>query len=321
MKDVRTAESASAGHPDKIADQISDAILDEALRIDSNARVAVEALIGHGHLVLMGEVSLRGSLEYTEIGRKFLREFGYEHYAIATSIVEQSQEISSRVEEDAAGDQGIMVGYACDETPEFMPLEFSIARKLTRAMGLLDGKSQVTTTGQDIVRVVTSVGGAYPNELMSVLGQMGIQDGDPRWIRNQYETAGPESDTGLTGRKIVVDAYGPRVPVGGGAFSGKDATKVDRSGAYMARKVAVDLLKKHHAKEVMVKLAYSIGMKEELMATADIIHADDSQEHVPHIEGYDFSPAEIIRLLDLRKPRYLKTARYGHFGAGNPWDI
>ena len=320
MEVVRTAESVSAGHPDKIADQISDAILDAVLQIDSGARVAVETLAGHKEVVLMGEVRLQGSVAYDQIALKLLQEFGYKDYHVTTRIVEQSSEIAAHVQDGGAGDQGIMVGYACDETEELLPLEFALARRLTRAMGFLDGKSQVTIQGNNIIRLVTSVGGEYPSALLIELEKMGFHDKDPRWIRNQYATAGLDSDTGLTGRKIVVDAYGPRVPVGGGAFSGKDATKVDRSAAYMARKVAVDLLKKYNAHEVIVKLAYSIGMSEELMATADIIHQQWEHEQISHVDGYNFSPAYIIKLLDLSSSHFLSTARYGHFGTNQLWD-
>ncbi|MFA5030768.1 MAG: methionine adenosyltransferase domain-containing protein [Patescibacteria group bacterium] len=320
MEVTRTAESVSAGHADKIADQISDAILDAVLAQDPQAKVAVETLAGHKQVVLMGEVCSQAKVDYKDIAQKLLYEFGYSNYQVLANIVQQSSEIAEHVEDGGAGDQGIMVGYACDETKEMLPLEFALARRLTRAMGLVDGKSQVTIQGKDIIRLVTSVGAEYPVALLGELSAMGIHDDDSRWIRNQYETAGLNSDTGLTGRKIVVDAYGPRVPVGGGAFSGKDPSKVDRSAAYMARKVAVDLLKKLNAHEVIVKLAYSIGMREELMATADVIHEDGRYEHIAHVTGYDFSPASIIELLNLRLPQYLKTARYGHFGNGYVWD-
>lgn len=320
MEVTRTAESVSAGHPDKIADQISDAILDAVLSQDREAKVAVEALAGHKQVVVMGEVRAHASVDYKQITLELLKAFGYFDYLVSTNIVQQSPEIAAHVEEGGAGDQGIMVGYACDETEELLPLEFSLARRLTRAMGLVDGKSQVTIQGKEITRLVTSVGAEYPEELIRELKAIGIENGDPRWIRNQYETAGLDSDTGLTGRKIVVDAYGPRVPVGGGAFSGKDPSKVDRSAAYMARKVAVDLLKKFRAKEAIVKLAYSIGMREELMATADITHQDGRQEHIAHVDGYDFSPANIITSLQLQEPQYLKLARFGHFGNDSLWD-
>jgi len=320
MEATRTAESVSAGHADKIADQISDAILDAVLAQDREAKVAVETLAGHKQVVVMGEVRAHASVDYKKITQELLKEFGYFDYLVSTNIVQQSPEIAAHVEEGGAGDQGIMVGYACDETKEMLPLEFALARRLTRAMGLVDGKSQVTIKGKDIIRLVTSVGAEYPAELTQELAAMGVHDGDPRWIRNQYETAGLDSDTGLTGRKIVVDAYGPRVPVGGGSFSGKDPSKVDRSAAYMARKVAVDLQKKFTAHEVIVKLAYSIGMRKEIMATADVIHEDGRYEHIAHVDEYDFSPASIIESLNLRLPQYLKTARYGHFGNGYVWD-
>lgn len=319
-KRLATAESVSAGHPDKICDQISDAILDACLKVDPNAKVAVESMAGHGRAVIIGEVTMTGFVDYEREVKNILKIFGYQEYNVEVYVSQQSPEISERVTGGGAGDQGIMVGYACDETPEMLPLEFSIARRLTRAMGILDGKSQVTIADGNITRLVTSVGGVYSEDLLQIIRSLGIDEKDPRWIKNQYETTGLDSDTGLTGRKIVVDAYGPRVPVGGGAFSGKDPSKVDRSGAYMARKIAVDLLRKHKAKEVMVKIAYSIGLKDPLMLTADIIHQDGSLERLERIEEYDATPNGIIESLQLRTPFYLNTSRYGHFGADNNWD-
>jgi len=312
---MRTAESVSMAHPDKIADQISDNILDKALE-DPYSKVAVETLVGHGKCYLLGEVTSNTKIDFKEAAREILEYFGYKGYKIVSNIVSQSKEISEEVQDGGAGDQGIMVGYACNETSELLPLEFYIARNLTRAMGKLDGKAQVTVENNKIVRLVTSVGGEYPRELLELIESLEVKE--PVWIRNQYETAGLDSDTGLTGRKIVVDAYGPRVPVGGGAFSGKDPSKVDRSAAYMARKVAVDLLKKYEADEVIVKLAYSIGLSKELMATADITK-DGKVKHLDNLQ-YDFSPLHIIDYLDLRTPQYLNTARYGHFNT-NKWDI
>lgn len=316
----QTAESVSAGHPDKICDQISDAILDACLQQDPFARVAVESMAGHGHAFLLGEVTTTARVDFVSVAQKVLTDFGYTQYHVESHIVSQSPEISERVQDGGAGDQGVMVGYACSETPEFLPKEFAIARSLTKLMKLLDGKSQVTIEQREITRLVTSVGGTYSKELLAAINALGIQENDPRWIKNQYTTVGLDSDAGLTGRKIVVDAYGPRVPVGGGAFSGKDPSKVDRSAAYMARKVAVDLLKKEGASEVRVKLAYSIGLKDVLMATAELKFMDGRTQSLDHIKGYDFSPNGIAELLALRTPIYFKTAREGHFGNDFPWD-
>lgn len=315
-----TAESVSAGHADKICDQISDKILDSCLAQDPMAKVAVEAMAGHGKAYLLGEVTTTAEVDFIKEAKELLEEVGYTGYDIQSGIVSQSPEIADRVANGGAGDQGVMVGYACNETPGLLPKEFAIARRLTRSMGFLDGKSQVTIHQGEITRLVTSVGGEFSKELLDEIYSLGMGEDDPRWIKNQYETTGLDSDAGLTGRKIVVDAYGPRVPVGGGAFSGKDPSKVDRSAAYMARRIAVDLLKKNNAAEVIVKLAYSIGLSEELMATADITHPDGTVKSISHLTDYDVSPEGIIDVLDLRKPKYLATARLGHFGNAFSWD-
>lgn len=316
----QTAESVSAGHPDKICDHISDHILDACLIEDPQSKVAIETMAGHGNAFLLGEVTTNANVDFVKKANEVLQDFGYSGYHIESHIVAQSPEISKHVSNGGAGDQGVMVGYACNETPEMLPKEFSIARNLSRLMGTLDGKTQVTIEKGEIRRLVTSLGGDYPKELIEAVIALGISEGDPRWIKNQYKTTGLDSDVGLTGRKIVVDAYGPRVPVGGGAFSGKDPSKVDRSGAYMARKVAVDILKKNNAQEVRVKLAYSIGLSEELMATAEIIHADGKMEIIEHVKEYDFSPNAIIALLGLEKIIYQQTSRFGHFGNDFNWD-
>jgi len=219
-----------------------------------------------------------------------------------------------------------MVGYATSETKEFLPLEVVLSRKLTKAMGATDGKSQVTVENGKVLSVLTSVCNAdygknsllaktVKKEIVPLLAK-GLKI-EKVWMKNPngaWTIGGFNADTGLTGRKLAVDNYGPNVPLGGGCFSGKDATKVDRSGAYMARRIAVDYLKERKAKEVYVHIAYAIGVAEPTMATVTI---DGKQEK---IKGYDLRPKAIIKFLDLRKPQFEETAKYGHFGNGFLWD-
>ena len=324
---THTAESVTFAHPDKVCDQISDAILDACLAQDSLSRVAVETVGGHGMITLTGEVTTRADVDMGAIALKTYRSCGYgDSIGVTVNVAKQSPEIAHGVDLDGAGDQGIMIGYATDETPEMLPLEFALARRLTRAMGAHDGKAQVTVQDGEVVRLVTSVCGAdaatdaaleesVQKEIAPhVLG--GADEVVWRWMRNPngaWTVGGFEADSGVTGRKIVADAYGPRVAVGGGAFSGKDATKVDRSAAYMARKIAVDYVRRG-AKTCLVRLAYAIGCAEPVMALATV----DGKDVVIH--GYDLRPRAIIEQLDLRSPRFLQTARLGHFGNGFPWD-
>ena len=321
---IRTAESVSPMHPDKICDRISDAVLDDLLRQDPNSRVAVETMGGHGIITVTGEVTSNG---YTNV-RKLIHEMLGGKYGVQVNIVEQSPEIASGVDTGGAGDQGIMVGYATSETPELMPLEVMLSRNMNKYIfdkhgSKDDGKTQVTldsATGE-ILSLVASFQNVSKADLIADV---------KAWADSQklkykaseiycnpagdWDIGGFEADTGLTGRKLMVDNYGPRIPIGGGAFSGKDPTKVDRSAAYMARKVAVDYLKKHNAKEVYSYLAYAIGKAEPLQATVIV----DGKEMT--IEGYDLSPKGISDFLSLRNPQYQKTAEYGHFGNGFTWD-
>ena len=318
---IRTAESVSPKHPDKLCDQISDAILDAYLAKDPDARVAVEVAGGHGDVFVVGEVTSRASVDIEPIVTSIAGDVTVRH-----NIVQQSPQIANGVDTGGAGDQGIMVGYACAETPELLPLEVVLARNLNQHLFELwpyDGKTQITLKDGAIESVVASWQNVAQKQLATQVFT---------WLKHQDNTLTPEpvklhinpagdwnlggfdADTGLTGRKLVVDNYGPHIPIGGGCFSGKDASKVDRSAAYMARKIAVDYLKKHNAREVYCYLAYAIGVAEPVEATV-VVDGVATQ-----ITGYDLTPAGIIRFLDLKKPQYAKTAQWGHFGNGFTWD-
>lgn len=326
-KIYKTAESVTPSHPDKICDQISDAILDECLKQDPNTRCAIETLGGHGLITITGELTTNAYINIREIAKKVYHSLGYkDSIGITVNVVEQSIEIGKGVNNEGAGDQGIMVGYACDETEELIPLEVVLSRKLTKAMGKHDGKAQVTTKYGKVIKVLTSLcqsgsqedvklEEAFEKEIIPYIdSEIDVKD---VWLKNpngEWFVGGFEADTGLTGRKLAIDNYGPNIPIGGGAFSGKDATKVDRSGAYMARKIAVDYLKSRKAKEVFVHIAYAIGVAEPLMATVTI---DGFQEEV---QGYDLRPKAIIQFLNLQKPQFFETAKFGHFGNGFIWE-
>ncbi len=325
---MKTAESVTPSHPDKICDQISDAILDACLTDDAKSRVAIEVLGGHGLITICGELTTSAYVNMRDIATRVYRDLGYaEQIGVTINVVEQSPEIAGGVDSDGAGDQGIMIGYATSETPESLPLELVLARKLTRAMGHRDGKAQVTVKDGKVIQVLTSV--CEHCDIDDKQLEKAIQDDiaphlhtevkniNDIWMRNpngKWTVGGFSADTGLTGRKLAVDNYGPNIPLGGGCFSGKDSTKVDRSGAYMARRIAVDYLKKREASEVYVHLAYAIGVAEPIMATVTV---DGKQEVVA---DYDLRPKAIIERLDLRKPKFEETARHGHFGNGFTWD-
>jgi S-adenosylmethionine synthetase len=323
----KTAETVTPSHPDKVCDQISDAILDTCLRQDATTRSAIEVLGGHGIITITGELTTSAHVNMREIARDVYQRLGYANpIGVTVNVVEQSPEIAHGVNNEGAGDQGIMVGYATDETPEFLPRELVLARQLTKAMGKHDGKAQVTTRDGKVVKVLTSLceSGDMTDVTLTDVFQKNIlphlhpdvrSDNDV-WLRNPngaWTIGGFEADTGLTGRKLAVDNYGPHIPIGGGCFSGKDATKVDRSAAYMARRVAVDYLKKREAHEVYVHLAYAIGLAEPLMAVVSI---DGEQEEV---KGYDLRPRAIIEFLQLQKPVFEESAQHGHFGNGALW--
>lgn len=333
-QNFRTAESVSPGHPDKICDQISDAILDAYLEQDSNSRVAIEVVGGHGKIFITGEVTSSGDVDIVKIAQSIIGDIEVE-----ARISKQSPEIAQGVDIGGAGDQGIMIGYATNETQEFLPIEVVLARRLNQFLYQkwpFDGKTQVTVSecdgGFEIETIVASWQNVAKEELTEAVQEWAnncvsqyldtryfckYQSHNPKLIINpagDWNIGGFEADAGLTGRKIVVDNYGPRIPIGGGCFSGKDATKVDRSGAYAARRIAVDYLKKHQAKEVFVRLAYAIGRRDPVEATVVV------DGNIKQIEGYDLTPGGIIKLLDLNNQNYQSTARYGHFGEGFSWD-
>ena len=311
----RSAESVSPKHPDKLCDQISDAILDAYLAVDPNSRVAVESVGGHGKVFITGEVTSHAKVDVAAIVKRLAGDV-----EIEVRLVEQSHEIANGVDTGGAGDQGIMVGYACNETPELLPLETVLSRKLNQfifAKFPYDGKTQVTIRNGILESIVASFQNAPTAELEVLVREWLAQeplaktDNDIKYHINpagDWHQGGFDADTGLTGRKLVVDNYGPHIPIGGGCFSGKDPSKVDRSAAYMARKIAVDYVKKHNAKEVFCYLAYAIGFAEPLEATVII----DGRVEV--VLGYDLTPKGIIEFLDLKRPIYEATARYGHFG-------
>ena len=322
MSILQTAESVSPKHPDKLCDQISDAILDAYLATDPEARVAVEAVGGHGKVFVVGEVTSEAAVEVEPIVRRIAGD-----QEIEVRLVKQSPEIARGVDTGGAGDQGIMIGYACSETPELLPLETVLARKLNQTLYEIwpyDGKTQVTTSDGVIISVVASFQNSERGALEAAVRQWladeplaTVSDGLELHLNptGDWQIGGFDADTGLTGRKLIVDNYGPRIPRGGGAFSGKDPSKVDRSAAYAARKVAVDYLRARGAKEVLVRLAYAIGHDQPLEASVTV---DGKQETV---EGYDLSPNGITAFLDLKQPQYEATARYGHFGHGEfSWE-
>lgn len=316
MPKFRTAESVSPKHPDKICDQISDALLDAHLAQDPDARVAIDVAGGHGTVFVTGEVTSKATgINVAEIVRRIAGDV-----EVIEHVFAQSPEIAQGVDTGGAGDQGIMVGYATSETAELLPLEVVLSRQLNQYIYEkwdYDGKTQITLTDGEIVSAVASFQNAPKNKL---------QERVESWLEQQtlakvaadvelhinpagdWQQGGFDADAGLTGRKLIVDNYGPRVPIGGGAFSGKDPSKVDRSAAYAARKVAIDYLKKENAKEVFVYLAYAIGHDQPLEATVVVDGRED------RVDGYDLSPSGIIKLLDLKRPVYEPTARYGHFG-------
>jgi len=312
----RTAESVSPKHPDKLCDQISDAILDAHLREDPYARVAVDVAGGHGTIFVTGEVSSSAvKVNIPAIVKRLAGEV-----ELVERISTQSPEIAQGVDTGGAGDQGIMVGYATNETPELLPLEYVLARKLNQFLYKtwpFDGKTQVTTVDGAISVVVASFQHAPQIALKTAIIEwvkqepLAVTTPDAITIHanpaGDWNIGGFDADAGLTGRKLAVDNYGPRVPLGGGAFSGKDASKVDRSGAYMARKIAVDYLKERNAHEVFVYLAYAIGYPEPVETTVII---DGVQERVV---GYDLTPNGIINSLDLRQPNFEARAAYGHY--------
>ena len=356
-----TSESVTEGHPDKIADQVSDAVLDAILAQDPTGRVACETLLTTGLVVVAGEITTSCYVDIPKVARETIREVGYtrakygfdyETCGVITAIDEQSGDIAMGVDKLGAGDQGLMFGYACTETEELMPLPIMLAHKLCQRLthvrksgeiGYLrpDGKSQVSVRYVDgkpvgVETVVISTQHGPDTELSKIREEM-IERVvlptipkhliDPKRITfhinptGRFVTGGPMGDTGLTGRKIIVDTYGGSCPHGGGAFSGKDPTKVDRSACYMARHVAKNLVAAGLADRAQVQVAYAIGVADpvsimvETFGTGKVPNAKLEQLIRKH---FDFTPSGIIKYLDLRRPFYRKTAAYGHFGRNEP---
>ena len=338
-----TVESVTSGHPDKVCDQISDAILDACLAQDPKSRVAVESFGGHGFLVIGGEVTTKAEVDYEKIARQVYAAIGYDHnLEIFVKIVTQSPDIAQGVDTGGAGDQGIMYGYATDETPEFLPESVVKVHALAKRMEELrknnpefswmkpDGKTQITVEDGKIKTVLVSCqhNEAADSEFIrkKIIDSVIVPVvGDLENIEvlvnptGKFVQGGFEADTGLTGRKIMVDTYCGLVPHGGGAFSGKDSTKVDRSAAYMARYVAKNLVAKGLAKECLVSVAYAIGKVEPLMVEAVNEKGESLAEFLK--DKFDFRPQSIIKALNLQKPIFQNTAAYGHFGRKDfPWE-
>jgi S-adenosylmethionine synthetase len=338
-----TTESVTNGHPDKVCDQMSDAILDACLTNDPRSRVAVETFGSHGTLMIGGEVTTSTPVDYEKIARGVYADIGYtDPLDVLVRVAEQSGDIAMGVDTDGAGDQGIMYGYATDETPEYMPqgvvLAHALARKLEelRTSGTLpwlrpDGKTQVTIKDGKVVTALSSTQHSEDVDLETV--RAGLVEhlfpavlGDVSGIEllvnptGRFVMGGFTADAGLTGRKIMVDTYGGLMPHGGGAFSGKDCTKVDRSAAYMCRFVAKNLVANGHAKKALVSVAYAIGRAEPVMVEAFGEDGTDFSELVR--KNFDFKPAAIRERLGLTRPVFRPTAAYGHFGVdGRSWEV
>lgn len=334
---MKTAEFVTPKHPDKMCDQISDAILDYCIKQDPFSRVAVETMGGHGKVYITGEVTMKEnsvhSYEFYKEIEKIVERVTGTLNEVKINIVRQSSEIANGVDTGGAGDQGIMVGYACDENEEYVPQEHYLARSLAKYLYEkfpYDGKTQITLGDDGYISVIVAS--------FQHAGSYEIEERVKEWIEKMgypraglvihcnpagnWDQGGFEADTGLTGRKLIVDNYGPQHTIGGGAFSGKDSTKVDRSGAYMARKIAVQVLKANEAKAVSVKIAYAIGVAEPVMAEAMVVSKKGDVEVVNLLRDsdYDLTPKGIIEELNLRVPQFEKTAQWGHFGNGFTWD-
>lgn len=310
---MKTAEFVSPMHPDKRCDNIADAILDAYVKGDKNSRVAIEVMGGHNLVTINGEVTSTERPNLEAVVKKIVGK----DFKIIVNVVAQSPEIARGVDTGGAGDQGIMKGYATAETKTLMPLEYELAREVCMkvfAKYPYDGKTQVTIEGKKVKTVVASFQNTKNVDLLKLVKS--IIKAEEYLINpaGEWAQGGFDADTGLSGRKLIVDNYGPEITIGGGSFSGKDYTKVDRSAAYMARKIAVDFVKKHGAKEVFAKLAYAIGKAEPVMAVAVV----DGKE--VQVTGYDLTPKGIRKFLKLDKVAFVKTSDWGHFGRGFEWD-
>lgn len=336
-----TVESVTSGHPDKMCDQISDAILDAILAKDPTARVAMETFGAHGKLIIAGEVTTSAQIDYAAIARQVYRDIGYnDELEITVNVVQQSPDIARGVDTGGAGDQGIMYGFATDETPERLPLGVVLSHRLAQGLENIrrnnkqfvwlrpDGKTQVTIDNGRVTAVVVSTQHDESVTLESLRQQLTEtfimpivgSYGTPELFINpagEWHRGGFAADTGLTGRKIMVDSYGGLIPHGGGAFSGKDATKVDRSGAYMARFAAVEAINQGQAKECLVSVAYAIGRAEPVMLEAVDEHGKSLTLWLQ--KNFDFTPKAIIDRLDLRRPQFRQLAAYGHLGRSPKW--
>lgn len=341
-KNFYTVESVTSGHPDKICDQISDAILDAYLTGDPKSRVGVECFGTHGLLLIGGEVTSHAHVNVEKIARDMYKSIGYiEELEIITRIKKQSLDIAMGVDTGGAGDQGVMYGYATDETEQFLPRGIVLAHELVRELENLRKNRQITWLGPDGKTQVTMKNGHINTVLVSTQHTSGIShDTLVKELREklivpivgnvedihvcinptgQFIMGGFAADTGLTGRKIMVDTYGSIISHGGGCFSGKDGSKVDRSGAYMARFVAKNLVANGYAKECLVAIAYAIGISEPMMIT---VKNEKGHNLVDIVEkNFDFTPHAIIKTLGLTKPIFTDTAVYGHFGKKDlPWE-
>ncbi len=309
----KTAEFVSPMHPDKICDFIADSILDAYLENDKNSRCAIEVMGGHNLVTINGEVTSLSKPNIEELVQGIVGK----DFKVLSNISLQSPQIAQGVDTGGAGDQGIMKGYATSETETFLPLEYELARNLCQKVFEVypyDGKTQVTIDNGEVTTVVVSFQNSKNVDLLPLVQKI-IKAKE--YLINpagEWDLGGFDADTGLSGRKLIVDNYGPEHTIGGGSFSGKDYTKVDRSGAYVARKIAVELLKKHNAKEVETKIAYAIGKSEPVMAVA-IIDGLESE-----ITGYDLSPKGIRKDLMLDEVKYKETCTWGHFGRGFSWE-
>ncbi|HEX6671574.1 MAG TPA: methionine adenosyltransferase [Nitrososphaeraceae archaeon] len=359
-----SSESVTEGHPDKMCDQISDSILDEFLSRDANSRVAIESLTTTGTVFIAGEVTSKGSVDVQKVVRDTIREIGYTRAdfgfdcnscAVFTSIHEQSDDISlgvtpTEIKDQGAGDQGLVFGYASEETPEFMPLPIIMAHKLCMKLSDVrkrkelewvrpDGKSQVSVVYEDFIpkridTVVLSTQHSPDIELDQLREEIinkVIKPTCADWLDSQtkfiinptgrFVSGGPSADTGLTGRKIIIDTYGGMGRHGGGAFSGKDPSKVDRSACYMARYIAKNIVAAELARKCEVQIAYAIGMAEPVSLMVDTFgtgRMDQEQIENKVKKNFDMRPSKIIETLSLKRPIYKKTAAYGHFGRNDP---